>query len=261
MDKRISSLHRSITGIRSTLEKAATEYAFKSIEKEFPHSGDYRDIMYVGKNIPTASRMLSDLIQRCIIASDFAVDENEQSFVKYARLVNTASVLRDSRFLSQLISDSNRVNWERIQDAVKLKRRLGKVCHYTRIRQLIEKVQQLPSIPFEWVEESFSGTGEGEFEFCIDPMEVVGRVLNRQLTSKEIDEVAARFPSLPNNWGATLLSTHSRRTSHYSPPQPIISIRKFRAASTPRLGTATHWLQQTQLPVLYSVDRRVQWPH
>jgi len=97
--------------------------------------------MYVGKNIPTASRMLSDLIQWCIIASDFAVDENKQSFIKYVRLVNTASILQDSRFLSQLISDSNRANWECIQDTVKSKRCLGKVCQYTRIWQLIEKVQ------------------------------------------------------------------------------------------------------------------------
>ena len=68
------------------------------------------------------------------------------------------------------------------QDAVKLKRCLGKVCQYTRIRQLIEKVQRLPNIPFEWVEESLSGTGEEEFKFCMDPMEAVGRLLHRQLT-------------------------------------------------------------------------------
>jgi len=200
IDKRICGLHRSITDIRSTLEKAATEYTFESMEKEFPRSDDYRDIMYVGEDIPTVARVLSDLIQECINASDFAVDEDQQSFMKYVRLVNVAGILRDSRFLSQLISDPNRKNWERIQDAVKLKRRLGKVCQYTRIRQLIEKVQRLPNIPFEWVEESFSGTGEGEFKFCMDPMEAVGRVLHRQLTSKEIYEVAERFPSLSSDW-------------------------------------------------------------
>jgi hypothetical protein len=200
VDKRINSLHRSITDIRSTFEKVATVYAFESMEKEFPRSDDYLDVMYVDKAIPTVARVLSDLIQECINGSDFAVDENQQSFMKYVRLVNAAAVLRDSRFLSQLISDPNRANWERIQDAVKLKRRLGKVCQYTRIRQLIEKVQRLPNIPFEWVEESFAGTGEGEFEFCVDPMEAVGRAFNRQLTSEEIDEVAERFPLLSSNW-------------------------------------------------------------
>jgi hypothetical protein len=200
IDKRISSLHRSITDVRSTLEKAATEYTFESMEKEFPRLDDYRDVTYVGENIPTVARVLSDLIQECINASDFAVNEDQQSFMKYVRLVNVAGILRDSRFLSHLISNPNRANWERIQDALKLKRRLGKVCQYTTIRQLIEKVQRLPNIPFEWVEESFTGTGEGEFEFCMDPMEAVGRVLDRQLTSKEIYEVTERFPSLSNNW-------------------------------------------------------------
>jgi hypothetical protein len=180
VDKRISSLHRSITDICSTFEKVATVYAFESMEKEFPRSDDYLDVMYVGKDIPTVARVLSDLIRECINGSDFAVDENQQSFMKYVRLVNAAAVLWDSRFLSQLISDPNRTNWVRIQDAVKLKRRLGKVCQYTRIRQLIEKVQRLLNIPFEWVEESFPGTGEGEFKVCMDPMEAVGHVFNRQ---------------------------------------------------------------------------------
>jgi hypothetical protein len=191
--------------VRAVLSKigpchAVTEYTFESMEKEFPRSDDYRDIMYVGEDIPMVAHMLSDLIQECINASDFAVDEDQQSFMKYVRLVNVAGILWDSHFLSQLISDPNRANWERIQDAVKLKQRLGKVCQYTRIRQLIEKVQRVPNIPFEWVEESFSGTGEGEFKFCVDPTEAVGHVLHRQLTSKEIYEVAEHFPTLSSNW-------------------------------------------------------------
>ena len=170
------------------------------MEKEFPRSDDYLDVVYTGKDTPTVARVLSDLIQECITASDFAVDENQQSFMQYVRLVNAAAVLRDSRFLSQLISDPNRSHWERIQAVVKLKRRLGKICQYTKIRQLIETVQRLHNISFEWVEESFSGTGEREFKFSIDPMEAVGRVFNRQLASEEIDEVVERFPSLSSNW-------------------------------------------------------------
>ena len=92
------------------------EYAFESMEKEFPLSDDYRDVMYVGEDIPTVARVLSDLIQECISTSDFVVDEDQQLFMKYVRLVNVAGILRDSCFLPQLIG-----NWERNQDAVKLK--------------------------------------------------------------------------------------------------------------------------------------------
>ena len=47
-----TNLHRSITDICSTLEKAVTEYTFESTENQFPRSEDYRDVMYVGEDSP-----------------------------------------------------------------------------------------------------------------------------------------------------------------------------------------------------------------
>jgi hypothetical protein len=89
------------------------------VVKVFPHSDDYRYCMYVGRDIRTVDRLLSDLIQGCAKASDFLVDEDDESFRKYIQLVNAKAVPRDPRFVSQLISDPNHANRERMISRVR----------------------------------------------------------------------------------------------------------------------------------------------
>ncbi|KIM73016.1 hypothetical protein PILCRDRAFT_734683 [Piloderma croceum F 1598] len=92
-------------------------------------------------------------------------------------------------------------------------------------------VQRLPNVPFEWVEESFSDTGEGEFKFCMDLMEAVGHVLHRQLTPKETYKVAERLVSLSSNWMGRRfyprIHAELRIILHFSPPLLSESLRQL----------------------------------
>jgi len=144
--------------------------------------------------------VLYDLIRECTDASTFEMKADQASFLQYLRLFGAAHTLQNSRFLLQLTSDRNLVNSERRDGAERLKRRLGKICQYARIGQLIQMVKRLPDIPFRWIEDNFVGTGQGTFETCADPMEAVGRGLRGQSSPEDIDIITERFPHFTRNW-------------------------------------------------------------
>ena len=150
MDKRIRNLHQSISDLYDDLRSAAAQYSFETMEEEFPHSERYRKALYSDQQV-TVDVMLDGLIRTCRDASIFEMHEDQTSFVQYVQLFGAADALQNSRFLLQLTSDRNLLNLERRERAARLKRRLGKICQYARIEQLIKMVKRLPNIPFRWI--------------------------------------------------------------------------------------------------------------
>lgn len=70
-------------------------------------------------------------------------NEDKELFFKHFYLVDAARVLRNSRFLEELTSDPNLLNSERKEkNSERLVRRLGEVCQYYRIRQLVDMVKR-----------------------------------------------------------------------------------------------------------------------
>ena len=199
MDKRIRNLHQSITDLNNDLRSAAAQHPFQTMEEEFPHSERYRRAMYPDQRV-TVNRVLDDFIRTCRDASAFQIQEDQMSFLKYVQLLGAADALQNSRFLLQLTSDRNLANSKRRERAVRLKRRLAKICQYARIEQLIKMVKRLPNIPFRWVEGNLVGTGEGTFEICADPMDAVSRGLPGELSLQDVEAINERFPQLARNW-------------------------------------------------------------
>jgi hypothetical protein len=199
MDKRIRNLHQSITDLYDDLRLAAVQCSFETVEEEFPRSERYRKALYLDRRV-TVDRVLDDLIRTCRDASIFKMQEDQTSFLQYVQLFSAADALQNSRFLLQLTSDRNLFNSGRRECAERLKRRLGKICQYARIEQLIKMVKQFPNIPFRWVEENLIGTGEGTFEIGVDSMDAVSRGLQGELSPQDVDAINERFPHLARNW-------------------------------------------------------------
>ncbi|KAF8809957.1 hypothetical protein BYT27DRAFT_7093155, partial [Phlegmacium glaucopus] len=199
LNKRIRNLHQSITDLNNDLRLAVLQHPFQTIEEEFPRSESYRRAMYPDQRV-TVDCVLDDLIRTCRDASTFKMQEDQTSFLQYVQLFGAADALQNSRFLLLLTSDRNPVNSERRERAERLKRRLAKICQYARIGQLIKMVKRLPNIPFRWIEGNLIGTGEGTFEICADPMDAVSRILQEELSLKDMDAINEHFPQLARNW-------------------------------------------------------------
>jgi hypothetical protein len=106
------------------------------------------------------------LFRECLDHSNFELNPNLNETTlsqgSYAKLPVVADVLLRSRFLKELIDDHNCLDSKRTDNAQRLKRRLGKVCQYVSIAQLISFVKRLfpkGNVPFHWVQSVFDGTG------------------------------------------------------------------------------------------------------
>jgi hypothetical protein len=183
--------------------------------------------------------MAQDLFLQCSSHSDFQLDPHDthSSTRKYAELFIVAEILYRSRFLKMLIEDRNRLNSERKDWAEKLKRRLGKICQYVSgIGQVIRRVKRLfpnGNIPYRWVQDTFVGTGEGQFSLCTDAYQAVWRAFGSSylLSQETLNKLATNFPYMLDNWARGRLVTpciHAeiRIILHLSSPSPLHTSRR-----------------------------------
>ncbi|RDB30247.1 hypothetical protein Hypma_007329 [Hypsizygus marmoreus] len=174
LDKRIAHLRLSMFQHSEWLAAEARGYQFSSaLETEFPEASVYLEASYPEAQPPwTPLRIILDVIQVCFKECDgFEMQSNELSYVRFYRLYGAANTLRNSAFLAHIVQDPRRA-W-RIE---KLKRRLGKICQYSRIDLLIKQVRKGGVYPFRWIEMTSRGTGEGRHTLCNSPQDVVARV-------------------------------------------------------------------------------------
>lgn len=201
IDKRIHNLHTTIQSaeLRSDFASALQAYVPEAdIRVEFPVANlleEYRDGSFftVWSNLVET---ITDLTSQGLNAEDPL-----SSTSKYATLVLHADTLARSRFFKTLDDSalSNVACKERIE---RLKRRLRKVCQYfTDIAHVIKKAKRLLPISHHWVEDTFTGTGEGALDLCDSPYDVVARELQIPCLSPEIvDNLHTHFPSILSNW-------------------------------------------------------------
>ena len=130
----------------------------------------------------------------------------------YANLFTTADTLRHSCFLDTLFNSRNLSNIGRQERAQRLKRRLYKVSqHISAISDLIKKAKRFLPIPYRWVTDTITDTGEGVFDLCCDVHDALSRGLDQSSLSPEIVlEIDKHFPSLRSNWANHSARMHSR---------------------------------------------------
>lgn len=202
VNRHITQLHRSISEFHKHFTDSVTDRK-GSLDKEFPKSANYRRRNY-RQGTPSFQCMLKDVINKCIDLSASTIDGSKNSYLRWADLVAASQVLERSYILNEFAQNMHPRNRERTDAAKQLKRRLGKVCLYTRLNLLMAKAKRwFPDgkITFHWVDDEVGGSGERGLELCADPMEVVGRSLQEDPLSPDIPEkIKRRFPNLIDNW-------------------------------------------------------------
>ncbi|KIJ41327.1 hypothetical protein M422DRAFT_255838 [Sphaerobolus stellatus SS14] len=183
IEKQCLRLSQTTTDLFSDLQLEIATYLDKSesMEDEFPKSKAWRRFLYKDRPM-TIKCILEDVLHICRDeSSTFNAQTNKASYTEYARVYGAAYILLHSRFLDMLTGVSNH-NIRLKLRAEKLKRRLGKVCQYSRIDKLIKGMKRFPDIPFRWLRDDLKGTGEGVLENCGGPIEVIERIINVKLS-------------------------------------------------------------------------------
>ncbi|KAG6824860.1 hypothetical protein H0H92_005594 [Tricholoma furcatifolium] len=113
-----------------------------------------------------------------------------------------AETISHSTFLKSLVQTTNLLHKRPKERAEKFKQRLDKVSQYVKgIDVLLQRAKKLPPISHRWVTDDFTGTGEGTFTLCDDPLEVIARGLNLPSLSPQIEaRVFKLLPSIQANW-------------------------------------------------------------
>ncbi|KIJ41325.1 hypothetical protein M422DRAFT_780449 [Sphaerobolus stellatus SS14] len=199
IEKQLLRLSQITIDLFSDLQLEIATYLDKSMEDEFPKSKAWRRFLYEDRQL-TIKCILEDILHICRDESSaFNAQTNKASYTEYARVFGAAYTLLHSRFLDMLTGVSNH-NIRLKLRAEKLKRRLGKVCQYSRLNKLIKQMKRFPDIPFRWLRDDLKGTGEGVFEICGEPTEAIERVLNIKLSPEQIEKITREFPRLLDDW-------------------------------------------------------------
>ena len=206
INKRILKLHASIESaeLRSDFTSSLQAYVPEAnIRVEFPgFSGNHLCGKYGDGSFLTA---WNNLVEDITSMTSHGLDAEDpiSSKRKYGNLCLSADALARSRFLQTLLDDRCFLNVGRTERVEKLKRRLDKICQYmSGITHLIRKAKRLLPISHHWVMDAFTGTGEGVYNLCDSPHDVVARGLRQPSLSREcVDKLHERFPFILNGWG------------------------------------------------------------
>ena len=200
INKRIHKLHTSLQVIRDDFTLELNTYTpIANIEIEFPNMPleDYKDV------VPPIRIVLDRLVDRILVNTTQGLDPENINASKrtYGNLFIDAYILYHSRFLATLV-DSRNMNIDRGQRAQRLKRHLYKVCQYINdITILIDKAKRFAPIPYRWVTDTFTGTGEGVYNFCCDAHNAISRGLDQpSLSPAIVAKLDEHFPCLQSNW-------------------------------------------------------------
>jgi len=251
INRRIHKIHTSIQDgeLRNDFTLALEAYPGGDIKAEFPGAddllGDFEDV------VPPFATLWGGFVEELadITAQGLDAGNVSASAVTYAHIFLVADALARSRFLKTLFEDRNR-DFDRKKRAERLKRRLDKVCQYANdIMHLIKKAKQLFPIPYRWVMDTFTGTGECVFDLCDNPYDAISRGLHRpsSLSPEIVDKLDKHFPSILSNW-----QTQQKMHTHVHAELRVILHLGLPSAIEP------DWGQQTKLFLLYILDRGAQ---
>ncbi|KIJ35784.1 hypothetical protein M422DRAFT_51389 [Sphaerobolus stellatus SS14] len=143
----------------------------------------------------TVGSILMRAIRTCRELSLMKVQPDTVSQSKFIEVIAFASILRKSRFLSEVTAGWTRTLSERVKT---LKGGLDKLCQYTRVDWVISKLQQIPDLKFRWVSlrDELQDSGEPRFENDIDVIDAVQRAVDTPFSPEQIQLLKLRVPDL-----------------------------------------------------------------